>query len=131
MNLEKMKSLSETKLRYSFPKNVKFHFLGLFCDFSYNFIIKFMYEDDVGLTWFFFMVLFIILSFQIKKIKFQKFWPHGFLRPWSINKIFRFCIWHGLWHLINFEQIVPDAWFSHKQFHENNQFYIHLIVVKP
>ena len=39
----------------------------------------------------FFMVISITLSFQIKKIKFQKFCPHEFLWPQSINKISRFC----------------------------------------
>ena len=50
MKPEKLKSLSEAKLRYGSPKNVKFHFypvFGLFEDFIHNFIVRFLYEDDV------------------------------------------------------------------------------------
>ena len=35
----------------------------------------------------FFLIIFITLSFQIKKFKFQKFCPRGFLWPKSVNKM--------------------------------------------
>ena len=50
MKPEKMKSLSEAKLRYCFPKIVKFHFcpfFGLCYDFINNFIVRFIHEEDV------------------------------------------------------------------------------------
>ena len=50
MTPEKVKNLSEAKLRYGLPKNVKFDFcpvFGLFYDFLNNFIVRFMYEYDV------------------------------------------------------------------------------------
>ena len=53
-----------------------------------------MYEDDMGPTWFFFIVISITLTFQIKKkIKFPKFYPCGFLWSQSVNKVLRFCSW--------------------------------------
>ena len=54
MKPEKMKSLSKAKLRYGFPQYVKFNFcsvfFGLFYDLINNFIVRFMYENDVGPT---------------------------------------------------------------------------------
>ena len=51
MKPEKKKSLSEAKLRYGFPKCVKFHFRpgfwAIFFDFIKNFIVRFTYEDGV------------------------------------------------------------------------------------
>ena len=47
---ENIKHPSEVKLRYNSPKNGKFKFccfLDLFYDFINNFIVRFMYEDDV------------------------------------------------------------------------------------
>ena len=64
MKPEKMNSLSETKLRNGFPQNVKFHFcpvFGLFFDFINNL------WRWCGPNLVFFMVISIILSFQLKK----------------------------------------------------------------
>ena len=95
-------------MRCSFPKNVKFYLCPVFLDyftvlFTRYFIVRFMYEDNVGPTRIFFLVISITLSFQIKKFKFQKsylydtvpvppfllgdnFWPHilkrGIRKKW-------------------------------------------------
>ena len=37
----------------------------------------------------------ITLSFQVKKIKFQKFCPCGILYPGNVDKVLRFCSWYG------------------------------------
>ena len=92
-----MKSQSEAKvMRKSFQKNVKCY------DFIHNFIVKFMYEDDVSSTWFS-SWYYLALAFQMKKeFKFQKFCPCGFWLPQIVNKILRFCSWYRLWHLTDF-----------------------------
>ena len=83
----------------------------------------------------FFLVKSITLSFQIKKTKFQKFCPHGFLWPQRVEKILKFCSWYRLWHLINFEHNVSDAWFFYPNnsipsvSYGNNHFHIHLIAI--
>ena len=120
MTPEKVKNLSEAKLRYGLPKNVKFDFcpvFGLFYDFLNNFIVRFMYEYDVTPSWFLFWWYLYSLAFSDKKIKFQKFCPCGILCPWNGNKILRFCNWYGFWYQIGFELNVIDAWFSPKRYY--------------
>ena len=58
--------------------------------------------------------IYITLCFPIK-IKFQKFYPCGFLCSWNVNKILSFCNWYGFWHPINLELNVPDVWCLSKQ----------------
>ena len=66
MKPEKMKSLSETKLRHGFAKNVKFHFCHVICA-----VLRFYLSDlCMKMMWVqcdFFLVIFITLFFQIKK----------------------------------------------------------------
>ena len=134
-----MKSLSQAKVRYGFPKNVKFHFCLIFwavLRFYQQFHCKICVWRWYGPNLIFFLVISITLSFQIKKMKFQKFCPRGFLWPEIVNKTLRFCCWYGLWHLINFEQNVSDAWLHPNNsispiFYGNNHFDIPLIAVKP
>ena len=68
----------------------------------------------------------IIFSFHLKKFKFQKTCPRGFLWLQSVDKILRFCNWYGLWYLINSEQNVSDARFLCKQ-----QYYVHILWKQP
>ena len=78
-----------------------------------------------------------ILSFQIKKkIKFQRFCPCGFLHPWTVNIILRFCCNYGFWHLIHCKQNVPDTWLCPSNsvptiFYGNNHFNIYLTATEP
>ena len=65
-----MKSLSEAKLRYGFPKNVKFHFCPIFWAifrFYQQFHCKIYVWRWCGPDLIFCVVIFITLSFQIKK----------------------------------------------------------------
>ena len=54
MKPEKMKSVSEAKVRCGFPKIKKFHFCPVFgasfYNFIHNFIVRFMHKDDVNAT---------------------------------------------------------------------------------
>ena len=96
-----MKSLSETKVRYSFPKKCKVLYLpcffGLFYDFINNFIVRFIREDDVSPTWFFPNNIFnlsLTLPFKIKKKKSQipkilSIWLFAALKCQQISEIFQ------------------------------------------
>ena len=91
MNPE-MKSLSETKLRYGFQKNVKFHFCPVFWAifwFYQQFHCKIYIWRWSGPNLIFFMVISITLYFQIKKIQILKIYPPGFnLSFWNaVEKI--------------------------------------------
>ena len=84
---EKIKSLPETKLRYGFPKNLKFQFCPVFWatlqfypQSNFKIYVWRWCEPKLIFFWFFFYS-------DKKKIKFQKFCPHGFLWLWSIAKI--------------------------------------------
>ena len=112
MKLERMKSSSEAKLRYYFPKNIKFHFCLVFWaifwfyqQFHCKIYVWRWCQSNLG----FFMVISITLIFQIKKFKFPKFCSCGFLWSQSVNKVLRFCSWYGLWHVINFEINVSET----------------------
>ena len=81
-----MKSLSDVKLKYCFPKNIKSHFFfRLFATLINNFIERFMQEDELTPSG----VLYIALSFQIKKLNSKNFAHVGFCAP----EILRFCSW--------------------------------------
>ena len=64
---------SKTEIRL--PRNVKLQVcpvFGLFYDFINYFLVRLMYEDDVGRNCFFFLAISITLSFQTTKMKFRK-----------------------------------------------------------
>ena len=107
MNPEKIESISEAAIEILLPQKIKISLLPCFwankLDFINNFLVRFSYEDAVTPSWFFSGNIYTTLSLWIKKFKFQKFCPCGFLCLQSVDKILRFCSWYGLWHLINFE----------------------------
>ena len=73
-----MKSLSEAKLRYSFPKDVKFHFALLFwviLRFYHQFHCKIYVWTWCGLSLIFILVISIILPFQVKKSQISNILP--------------------------------------------------------
>ena len=145
MKPEKMECLSKAKLRYGFPKNIKFHFYSVFwaiLQFYQQFHSKIYAWIWYGLILIFFLVISITLPFQIKEnsnsknfaqigspevfgsvikvLRFCRFFPGSIYNiVFSLTLYFlSFCsiCWYRLWQLINFEQNVSFAWFSLKQY---------------
>ena len=58
-----------------------------------------------------------IYNFAIagNKDEIPKIGPNGFLWPQGVDKILRFCSWHGLSYLINVEENASDACFLARQ----------------
>ena len=75
MKPERMKSSSEAKLKYCFPKIIKFHFPPVFWAIFW-FYQQFLFKIYVWRWWgsnvVFFMVISINLTFQIKKTQISK-----------------------------------------------------------
>ena len=137
MKPEKMKMLSEAKVRFSFPKNIKFHILPVFWAIS-RFYQKFHWKVygwkrcEPNLI-FFLVVISIALSFQIKKSNSKNFVHMGFRGRKASIKIWDFAA--GMdsftqW-ILNKKSQMPDSFRSNipSIFYGNNHF--HLIVFKP
>ena len=129
MKTENILSLSEAKVRYCFPLKSKISLFPCFWANKYDFINNLLEDLCMKMMWFQIGFcsgnMYIAISSQIKKIKLQKFCPFGFLCPWNVNKMLRFCGWYGFWHSINLELNVLDAWFSSKQ----DLIHIHLTAI--
>ena len=135
MKPEKMKSLSEAKVRLCFPKKYKVFsvFLAILW-FYLQFHCKIYAWRWCESNLIFFLVISVTLSFQVKKFKFQKFCFHGFLWPLSVDKIFKILqlVWtltpNKFWpkclrYLIFAQTIVSQPYFG------NNYFNIHMIAI--
>ena len=90
-----MESYAKEKVRHSFPKNVKISLLPCFWDHKYNFInnfiVRFVYEDEVTPSSFFALVISIWPCLFKWKNKIQNFCPFGFLCPWNFeSKVWNF-----------------------------------------
>ena len=112
-------SYAKEKVRYNFLKNAKISLLPCFWAHKYNFmnnfIVGFMYEDDVTQVDLSSGNVYYKLVFSDKKNQIPKTFPMWVLCPWNVDKILRFCCWYGFWHFIHFERNVPDAWLLPKQ----------------
>ena len=100
-----------SKIEIQLPWRCKISLMSCFLDyftilFTRYFIVRFMYEDNVAPTWFYFLVISITLSFQIKKIQIPKIVPtwHSTSSPLSAGDN----VWPHI--LIRGDQKKMSAW---------------------